>query len=239
MNSKKHLTTCKQHPILLLNGFSHYCASFISRTMMIQSYIESQRGAHLWVIHKTHTTTSHNQPLELPSSSPVPSLEIANFLYLHTNRIFSNWLNFFFRNKSWVIDEYLLCRGHQSPSNRGEIHDKYQNKYIGVCEVKPLTFKLFGLMPQIFQITMSKKSNRRIPSLLKSNFNYFDFFFKGTVKGIPWIILGHPQRDVCTYQGKNSSLIYSSPVHRRIPEIQKSVNMKKRKRLGLRKRSKK
>lgn len=47
----------------------------------------------------------------------------------------------FFRTKSGVVDEYLLCRGSQSPSNKGQIHDKYQNKYTGVCEVKPLTFK--------------------------------------------------------------------------------------------------
>lgn len=62
-------------------------------------------------------------------------------------------------------------------------------------------------MSQIFENTMSKKSNKGTPSLMKSSFDYFEFK-KGTLKRIPWVILGHPQWDVHTYQGKSSSFFF-------------------------------
>lgn len=47
MNSKKHPMNSKQHPTSLLCGLSYHCASFISMTMWIQSYTQSQKGKHL------------------------------------------------------------------------------------------------------------------------------------------------------------------------------------------------
>lgn len=57
---------------------------------------------------------------------------------------------------------------------KGEFMVEYPKKKIGIWEIKPLMFKLLTFMSHTFQIIMSKKSDRRTPSLLKSTFNYFE-----------------------------------------------------------------
>lgn len=103
MNSKKHSMNSKQHPISLLYGFPHHYSSFIFRIAEVHTYDHSQQGIHLYAIHMTLTPrpaiTNHWNYQSSWLIMTIISSEIADCPYLHTNRIFTNWIHFL-RNKS-------------------------------------------------------------------------------------------------------------------------------------------